>query len=174
MQKGGPGECGDVETWPACEAGPAGLPPAPHTPFHPTPPPASHAQILKTIRAACAPDARLLLCEIALPDGRPADFRWSCMDLQVCSAVRTAAAPDCGSPVTLGDATASTVWCSGQLACRPSAPALPWPLLFSDDMCGSKERTESEWRQVMAGGGFELEQALPLSCGQSMIVGRPV
>ena len=58
-------------------------------------------------------------------------------------------------------------------ACLPPIRSCPALATF-DDMCGSKERTESEWRQVMAGGGFELEQALPLSCGQSVIVGRPV
>lgn len=36
-------------------------------------------------------------------------------------------------------------------------------------MVGGKERTVSEWRELLAKGGFALDSVVPLSSGQSMI-----
>ena len=38
---------------------------------------------------------------------------------------------------------------------------------------GGKERTESDWRELLRAGGFELEQVVPLSSAQSIIAARP-
>ncbi len=39
---------------------------------------------------------------------------------------------------------------------------------------GSKERTEQEWRDLLASAGFRLERTIPTGTPMSIIEGRPL
>ncbi|PRW50914.1 hydroxyneurosporene methyltransferase [Chlorella sorokiniana] len=84
------------------------------------------SRILRAIRRSAPAGARLLLCEVAVPDELAQVQTWvASMDM-----------------VMMG-------------------------------MAGGKERTVTEWRQLLASSGFALERVVPLSSGYSMIVAAP-